>query len=198
MNLILKLKYNTIFIYLIIGCSFFLNGCFASQPTYHIKEDVDFSYIKRVAILPLQNFTSDKNASDAVRQVLITEFLSSGLADVVVPGDVLAALNNIGVSSISSPSIEEIRSIGKFLKVQAVITGSVDKLAEIRSSNVTSAEVTLTLMMVDTGAGDILWSVTATSGGAGFMSRHFGADTPTLSETISDVVKRSIQTLTGN
>jgi hypothetical protein len=170
-------------------------GCTGYSPSYHIKEDVDFSFIKKVAILPLENLTNNKNAADAVRQVLMTELLSSGLVDVVVPGDVMAAINNIGVLSISSPSIEEIRALGKYLRVQAVILGSVDKFGEVRAGNVTASEVTITLMMVDTGAGDILWSVTTTSGGPSFMARHFGTRSPTMSETVSDVVRRAIETL---
>ncbi|MBI4826004.1 MAG: hypothetical protein HY807_06225 [Nitrospirae bacterium] len=165
--------------------------------SYHIKENVDFSFIKRVAILPLDNFTSNKSASEAVRQVVTTEMLSSGFVDVVVPGDVMAAINNVGVKSISSPSVEEIRALGKFLKVEAVVTGSVDNYAEVRRDNVTVAEVSITLMMVDTGAGDILWSVTKTSPGAGFMARHFGARTPTLSEATSNIVREAIATLSS-
>lgn len=174
-----------------------LTGCAGSVTSYHIKENVDFSFIKRVAILPLDNFTSNKSASEAVRQVVTTEMLASGFVDVVVPGDVMAAISSIGVKSISSPSVEEIRALGKFLRVEAVVTGSVDNYAEVRRDNVTVAEVSITLMMVDTGAGDILWSVSKTSPGAGFMARHFGARTPTLSETTSNIVREGIATLSS-
>lgn len=174
-----------------------LSGCAGSVDSYHIKENVDFSFIKRVAILPLDNFTSNKNASEAVRQVVTTEMLASGFVDVVVPGDVMAAINSIGVKSISSPSVEEIRALGKFLRAEAVVIGSVDNYGEVRRDNVTVAEVSITLMMVDTGAGDILWSVTKSSSGAGFMARHFGARTPTLSEAVSNIVREAIETLSA-
>ncbi len=182
-------------IFLIFTIGLFIFGCSGASTTYHIKEDVDFSYIKKIAILPLDNFSPNKTASEAVRQVLTTEMLASGFVDVVVPGDVMAAINNIGVRSVTSPSVEEIRALGKFLRVEAVIIGSVDKYGETRMGNINVAEVSLTLMMVDTGAGDILWSVTKSSSGASFMSRHFGAKTPTLSETVSTVIGEAIATL---
>lgn len=188
------LKRYLVLVYLFLSASV-LSGCAGQTISYHIKEDVDFSFIKRVAILPLDNFTSNKTAAESVRQVVTTEMLSSGFVDVVVPGDVMAAINNIGIRSISSPSLEEIKALGKFLKVQAVVTGSVDNYAEVRRGNVTAAEVSITLMMVDTAAGDIIWSVSKTSPGAGFMARHFGARTPTLSETVSKVVREAIATL---
>ena len=50
-------------------------------------------------------------------------------------------------------------------------------------------------MMADTSSGSIIWSVTKTRGGAGFMARHFGARADTMSEAVLKVVREAIQTL---
>jgi len=171
-------------------------GCRSSMPSYHIRQDVDFSFIKRVAVLPLKNLTNERFAAEAVRQVVISELLASGLVDVVVPGEVTAALENLGIRSGSSLNAEQIKALGKALGVQAVIFGSVEQFGMVRTGSISAPNVTITLMMADTGSGSIIWSVTRTGTGGGFMARHFGARAETMSETLLRVVKEAIQTLT--
>ncbi len=178
-------------------CILLLNaGCRSSIPAFHIREDVDFSFIKKVAVMPLDNLTKERFAGEVVRQVVISELLASGLVDVVVPGEVMAAINKLSIKSISSPSAEQIKAIGKSLKVQAVIIGSVENYGETRTGNISAPEVTITLIMADTATGSIIWSVTKTHGGAGFMARHFGAKSKTMSETVLAVVREAIRTFT--
>jgi hypothetical protein len=164
-------------------------------PSFYIRQDYDFSYIKKVAVLPLDNLTTEKFAADAVRQVVICELLSTGLVDVAVPGEAEGAVDKLGVKSIRSLNAEQIKTIGNVLKVQAVVFGAVDKFGEVRIGNISAPEVTITLMMADVGSGSIIWSVTKTGGGASFMARHFGAKSETMSETVIRVVREAIQTL---
>jgi hypothetical protein len=164
-------------------------------PSFYIRQDYDFSYIKKVAVLPLDNLTNEKFAADAVRQVVICELLSTGLVDVAVPGEAEGAVDKLGVKSIRSLNAEQIKTIGNVLKVQAVVFGAVDKFGEVRIGNISAPEVTITLMMADAGSGSIVWSVTKTGGGASFLARHFGARSETMSETVLRVVREAIQTL---
>jgi hypothetical protein len=164
-------------------------------PSFYIRQDYDFSYIKKVAVLPLDNLTTEKFAADAVRQVVICELLSTGLVDVAVPGEAEGAVDKLGVKSIRSLNADQIKTIGNVLKVQAVVFGAVDKFGEVRIGNISAPEVTITLMMADVGSGSIIWSVTKTGGGASFMARHFGAKSETMSETVIRVVREAIQTL---
>ncbi len=172
-------------------------GCGARKDSaYHIREDVDFSFIEKVAVLPLDNLSNDRTAGEAVRQVVINELLVSGLVDVVVPGDAISAVDKTGIRSISSLNAEQIKNLGKTLKVQAVVFGSVERFGTVRIGNVSAPEVTITLMMADANSGSIIWSVTRTSVGDSFMARHFGSRVDTLSETMLRVVREAIQTLT--
>jgi len=177
---------------------FIVSGCRGSVPlNYYINPDIDFSYFKRVAVMPLNNLTNDKSAGEIVRQVVISELLASGLVDVVIPGEVIAAVNEMGIQNISSLSAKQINALGKALNVEAIIMGSVEQYGESRTGNISTPEVTVTLMMADTGTGNIIWSITATRGGAGFMARHFGARSNTMSETVLAVVRDAIRTLAG-
>ena len=173
-----------------------ISGCAGKgSSSFYINQEIDFSFVKRVAVLPLDNLTNDKFAGDAVRQVVISEFLASGLVEVVCPGDVLSAIETLKLKTGQSPNAEQIKAIGKALKVQAVIIGAVNKYGEIREGNVSSPEITVTLMMADTTSGSIIWSVTKTRGGAGFWAKHFGASVDTMSEAVLKVVREAIQTL---
>lgn len=172
------------------------SGCAGrGASSFYIRQDYDFSFIKRVAVLPLDNMTNERFAGEAIRQVVISELLASGLVDVVVPGDAIAAIENLKIKPGQPLSAEQIKSAGKALKVQAVIIGAVNKFGEIREGNISAPEVTITLMMADTGSGSIIWSVTKTRGGAGFWTKHFGARGETMSEAVLRVVRESIRTL---
>jgi TolB-like protein len=178
-----------IMLFLSLGCA----G--RGTPSFYIRQDYDFSYIKKVAVLPLDNLTNEKFAADAVRQVVISELLSTGLVDVAVPGEAEGAVDKLGVKSIRSLNAEQIKTIGNTLKVQAVVFGAVDKFGEVRMGNTSAPEVTITLMMADASSGSIVWSVTKTGGGASFMARHFGARSDTMSEAVIKVVREAIETL---
>jgi len=156
---------------------------------------VDFSTIKRVAVVSFENMSNDKSADEIVKYMVMNELLISGLVDVVVPGEVKAALNKLDIKSDSSLSAEQIKALGRELKVQAVFFGSVFKYGETRYGNISVPEVSINFMMAETFGGNIVWSVTRTRGGAGFMARHFGARTETLTETAMSVVRDAVQTL---
>ncbi len=174
---------------------FIFLGCRGNAPVYHINPDVDFSFFKRVAVMPLDNLTTQKTAGKIVKQVVISELLSSGLVDVVIPGEVMAAINELGIQNISSLSKKEINALGKALNVEALIIGSVEQYGEVRVAGVAAPEVTITLMMAEIESGNIIWSITLTRGGLDFMARHFGAKSETMSEIVQGVVRESIQTL---
>jgi TolB-like protein len=170
-------------------------GCRGSMPVYYINPDVDFSVIKRVAVLPFDNLSQERNADEIVRHLVINELLATGLVEVVVPGEAIAAMNAQGIKSVSSLGEKQIKALGKDLNVQGIIYGAIEKYEIVRDRNIAEPEVTITMIMAETTAGGIVWSVTKTSGGVGFMARHFGARTDTLSEAALKVVREAIRTL---
>jgi len=189
----LSKKYLLLFMFLTL---FIVSGCHSRVPyNYYINPDIDLSFFKRVAVMPLDNMTSDKYAGEVVRNVLVNELLASGLVEVVMPGEVMAAVNELDIQNISSLNARQINALGKVLNVEAVIMGSVEKYGEVRSGNVSAPEVAISLMMADIGTGNIIWSVNINAGGAEFMARHFGARSKTMSETVITVVREAISTL---
>jgi TolB-like protein len=175
----------------------FFNCCGGGKgaPAFYMNRDVDFSFFQRVAVLPFENLTNERFAGSMVRQVVISELLATGLVEVTLPGDPISAIENMRLKPDDPLSAEQIKEIGKKLKVQAVILGAVEEFEQVRYGNITSPEVSITLMMADVSSGSIIWSITKTKGGASFWARHFGARSNTMSETVLEVVREALQTL---
>ena len=174
-----------------------LIGCSGNMQTpYHVSSDVDFSFVKNVAVLQLENLGNEQTSGEIMRRLIISELLASGLVNVVVPGEVTAAINELSIKNFTSLDRNQIKELGSALRVQGIVMGSVDQYGYAKMGSGTAPEVTLSLMMADTGTGDIIWSVTERRGGEGFFARHFGANSQTLSETSLYVVREAIGTLT--
>ncbi len=169
----------------------FLLGCAtASKEGVHIAENYDFSYIKRVAVLPFDNLSDDRNAGEIIRNLVSSEFLASGLVEVAYPGDVIASLKKQNISEIKTITVAQMKQIAGELKVQALITGVVTEYGETGTLRV--PRVTLTLTMIEADTGNIIWSVTKT--GSQGPSRLVGK-TVTLSEIAINTVRDAIKTL---
>jgi TolB-like protein len=187
-NVALLLNSSVIICFLLI----FIYGCAA--PEYYTRPKTDISNIKRIAVLPMENFTSDEYAGEKVRRVVITELLSRGI-DVIEPGEVTRVLKESNVRSIGSIKITDIQNIGKTLGVEAVMMGSVEAFGISRGISVSYPEVTILLILHEASSGNIVWSVRNTVGGANFWTRHFGAEGITLSEAVRKAAKEAVDTL---
>jgi TolB-like protein len=182
---------------ILLSLGFFLilvDGC-AIVPKSYTRQNFDIADIRAVAVLPFENFTSDDFANEKIRRSLIIELLRRDI-DVVEPGEVLRVLREMNVPSISSIKAKDIQDVGNTLNVQAVIMGSVETFRMSRGiSSVTYPEVTISLRLLESATGDTVWSVSHTTGGAGFWTRHFGVEGATLDESAGKVVKEALDTL---
>lgn len=172
---------------------FFSHGC-TGAPKHYIRPDFAISSVKRVAILPFENYTLDNYAGERIRRMIITEILSRGI-DVIEPGEVTKSLTDLKVKSPGELSVKEAQDLQKTLGVEAVIMGAVGAYGTSSGISVSYPEVSIQLALLDAGSGSIVWSVWHTSGGASFWTRHFGAEGMSLSEAAKKVVKETVDTL---
>jgi TolB-like protein len=106
----------------------FISGCSGSIKhgiKQYIRPNTDISVIRAIAVLPLENFTSDNYADGKIKSKIIIELLSRGI-DVIEPGEVVMTLRELRVRSIDSIRTEDIQNIGKTLNIDAVMLGSVE------------------------------------------------------------------------
>ncbi len=154
----------------------FLSGCAALARTSDDYRDpnMDFGSVTKVAILPLANYSREQGASERVRDVLSNMLMATGSIYVVPPGEVARSTGRLGIANPSTPSIEEVQKLGTNVQVNAVITGAIREYGEVRSGNVTSNVISLSLQMIETQTGKVIWSASSTEGGISIWARLFG------------------------
>lgn len=179
--------------FILIALLFVLGGCASNNVKHYVRPNADVNAVKRVAVLPIESLTPDQYAGEKVRRVVISELLSKGI-DVIEPGEVTNSLRTLN-KPLGSLNSEDIKKLGEKLAVDAVIMGSVEAYKISSGLTVSYPEVSVNLRLVDTASGTILWSAVNTSGGAGFWTRHFGAESISLSETARRVIKKAVDTL---
>jgi len=176
-----------------------LAGCAGRiPPTEFTNPKFDFSFVERVAVLPFDNLSNDRQAGLRATRLMITELLASGAVDVVEPGEVEAALAKLQVGQpgrSKQPSTEQILSLGKTLLVQGVIVGTVTQSESLRSGAVAIPVVTLDAHMIETETGTTVWAATQSEKGGGAGARILGTGGEPVSETTRRCVRRLIATL---
>jgi TolB-like protein len=168
-------------------------GC-AKEDYYFVRKDNGVNTIKKIAVLPLENLTTDEFAGEKIRRLIITELLNRDI-DVVEPGEVTRVLKDMNIRSLATIKSRDLQEIGKELGADAILLGSVSAFSIVRGISVSHPEVTVNLRLVNSSKGNVIWSIHKTSGGADFWTRHFGSEGQTLSEKAEEVIKDSIKTL---
>ncbi len=172
---------------------FFIYGCGSSIKQY-TRPKFDISSIKTIAVMPIENFTSDNYADEKIRSKISIELLSRDI-NIIEPGEIVMAFKELKIKSVDSMRRRDMVSIGSMLKADAVLTGSVEAFVISKGITVSYPEVSVHLIMFDTVSGNIIWSAWHTSGGASFWTRHFGAEGSTLDNVSEKVIKEVFDSL---
>ncbi len=175
---------------------FFVIGCKGSVIRY-INPEANFSYIKKVAVLPFNNMSNDKFAGERVRNTLTVDLLSRGVFDVMERGEVTKVMGLVfraaGFEEGSAVEVdkETLKLLGERLGVQAVILGSVDEYESAGGRSV----VSLSVRMLDTSSGIILWQAKSTATGTSTWRRIVGIEELDRSTLTRNAVKEALDTL---
>jgi hypothetical protein len=182
------------FIFILIFQVILMMSCSSKtlRPSSH--KDISVNQLTKIAVMPLQNLTTDKFATQKIESLLIMDFLARGI-DVIEPGEVMSALRQSKAQSIDDMPVAALQNIGTMIHADAVIIGSVSTFALNKGISVVSPEVSVHFIMIDIVSGNIVWSAWHTSGGPDFWTRHFGAEGATLDEIAREVVKDTVDTL---
>ncbi len=152
---------------------FLLTAC-AGQHTTFIDPNMDFGSVKTVAVMPFVGLTRDPIVAERVRDVFINKLLATGAVYVIPVGEVARGTARTEIQNPSTPSAEEIIKLGGIIKAQAVITGAVREYGEVRSGTVSSNIISLSLQMIETQTGKVVWTAASTKGGISIWDRLFG------------------------
>ncbi len=148
-------------------------GCSSRHRAYH-DPNMDFGAIRTVAVLPFANLSRDNLAAERVRDVFASSLLASGAVYVVPYGEVIRASGKVGMAMAQTPSIEEVTKLGTAVKADAVIVGVVKEYGEVRSGSASSNVVSMSVQLIETATGRVVWSGTSTQGGVTMGDRLLG------------------------
>lgn len=176
---------------LLAGCALIGTG-----DTY-LDPKMDFGSVKSVAVMPLSNLSHDQVAAERVRDVLSTMLLASGGVYVVPTGEVIRGISSTGIVNAVAPSVDELKKLGGLLEVNAVITGVVREYGEVRAGSATANVISVSLQMIETQTGKVIWSASRTEGGITAWDRLFGGGGKPMNviteKAVNDLIGRLIK-----
>lgn len=169
----------------------FLWGCGAPQVQQaFLRETVDLSYVRTIAVLPFEGANSEP-----VREIAITEVLALGIFDVLDKGRVDSALRDEAVQRGTPLDPQTLRRLGQRLKVQAFLLGSVLQESAGTGASAAYPVITLTLRLVDSESNVLLWQASGRESGYSLMDRLFGLGASSSFEITLGLLERLLVTL---
>ena len=172
----------------------FLAACSATHEAYH-DPIMDFGAIRTVAVLPFANFTSDRDAGERVRDVFVTSLLATGAVYVQPAGEVARGLNRARPADLTAPCPEEVKRLAGIIEADALFTGVLREYQEVRSGSTSAPVISLSMQMIETKTGRVIWSASSTKGGIGISERLFGGGGRPMNEVTCDAVDDMIRKL---
>ena len=167
------------------------------DPNTYIDPNMDFGTVKSVAVMPFISLAKDLIVAERVRDVFINRLLATGAVYVVPVGEAARGAARSEVLNPSAPSPEEAVKLGSIIKVQAIITGIVREYGEVRSGTVSSNVISVSLQMIETQTGKVVWTASSTRGGVNIWDRLFGGGGKPMNtvteKAINDLIYRLLK-----
>ena len=155
---------------IVSGMLLFLPGCSThSVVKSYVRENASLAHIEHVAVLPFEGGAR----APRIREFTMTQLLASGVFDVVDKGLVDSVLSQEAIGPGTPLDASTIRRLGQILNVQAFILGSVEEATQSRGS-ASFAETTMTLRLIDSQTGILLWQASGRGSSYSLADRLFG------------------------
>ena len=166
-------------------------------PNTYIDPNMDFGTVKSIAVMPLVSLAKDPIVAERVRDVFINKLLATGAVYVLPVGEVARGAARAEIQNPSTPSSEEAVKLGNIIKVQAIITGEVMEYGEVRSGTAASNIVSVSLQMMETQTGKVVWSASSAKGGINIWDRLFGGGgqpmTTVTVKAVNDLINKLLK-----
>ncbi|ADH85107.1 hypothetical protein [Desulfurivibrio alkaliphilus] len=171
-------------------------GCGSRQISHEsfMREGVSLAYVQRVAVLPLENLGGGAGQAERVREIVITQVLASGLFDVADKGRVDSVLREEAIAPGAAIEDATLRRLGQTLGTEAFILGSVEQGTESRGG-AAYPEINLTLRLVDSESGLILWQASGRGSGYSVSDRLFGTTPKSAFQVTLELVNSLLRSM---
>lgn len=179
-----------LFLLVLAGCA----SAGKNEVTFH-DPNMDFSLIQTAAVMPFANLTPVTNAGERVRTVFMTMLQATGGLYVLPPGEVGRGISRASIGNPTVPSPEDVVKIAQIIKTDVVITGSVLEYGELRSGTTSGNVISVSVQMMETQTGKIVWSASSTKGGVTAADRLFGGGGQPMDTVTEQAVRDLIDKL---
>lgn len=156
---------------------------------------MDFGLIQTVAVMPFVNLTKEPAAADRVRDVFMTMLLARSGLYVLPPGEISRGIMKTGIANPGAPSSEDAVKLGSVVKADVIVTGVVREYGELRSATTLANAVSMSVEMVETQTGRVIWAASSTRGGVGVLDRMFGGGGEPMNEVSEEAVNELLHKL---
>lgn len=177
---------------LLAGAIALSGGC-APRASGFVRDDVDFSFIRRVAIYPFSNLTQDIHAAQKVQSIFVTEVLGTDELEVVDRGEMLAAIAELKLAPDAILGPQQVMALAKRLEADALFFGTVEEFGLERSSRDATHVVTVSYQLNEGQTGRTVWSSQSRTDGASLMRKLFGGG----SDSLYDVARANVRAALG-
>ncbi|MFW8602280.1 hypothetical protein ACOHYD_12470 [Desulfobacterota bacterium M19] len=183
-------------ILLFVGLVVNISGCVGNNMESFVRPNTDFSFVKRVAVMPMQNNSKDAFVAERVRDMVITQLLANGMFDVVDKGLVDSALRDQAVNLSKGPmDAGVIKRLGQLLHVQAFMLGTIDNAERVQRGAVSFPQLVITLRLVDVNNGIIFWQASGHNSGDSLTKRLFGLSSDDSFNVSFKLLRRLLATI---
>ena len=182
---------NLKFIFLII-ISFFLSFCAPvtkNEKTSYFNWDIELQHIRRIAILPFENYTRNEGLASTIREMVLAEVLAQNIFEVVDFSITDLVIFEEGLEKSLKMDKGTIKRIGNRLGVQALLIGSLTHLEEIREGSYSYPVIGISLRLIDIKLGAIIWECKGVKNGYSLSARLFGLKSKSTVELAFELVK---------
>jgi hypothetical protein len=165
-----------------------LAGCSHGRGQRYQDRDMDFGAVRTVAVMPFGNLSRDNLAADRVRDVFSSMLLATGGVYVVPTGEVARYIGKAGVAAPMTPSVDEVVKLGTMLKADAILLGVVKEYGEVRSGTASGNVVSMSVQLLETATGKVVFAGASTRGGITMTDRLFGGGGAPLNDVTEAAV----------
>lgn len=188
MMITMKRFRNSILLLLPLSMVFLSSCATPSKLEVYRDPNFDFGAVRIVAVMPFENLSKETQATSRVRDVFMNMLLSTGAIYVLPSGEVARGLTRAGLEKATILSAEDAVRLGGIVKANAVITGVVREYGEVRSGASSSNVISLSLQMMETQTGRVVWNGSSTRGGITASDRLFGGGGRPMDDVTRDAV----------
>jgi polysaccharide biosynthesis protein PelC len=171
--------------------------CSAQVTDVYRDPRMDFGVVQTVAVVPFANLTRDQVVAERVRDVFINRLLSTEAVYVLPVGEVARGIAKMDIMNPTAPAPEDVVKLGAFLKVGAIITGVVREYGEVRSGSSSANIISMSIQLIETGTGKVVWSASSTKGGISVWNRMFGGGGQPLNKVTEQAIDALFDKLLG-